>query len=89
MWAAAASDGRGHEFERRYLPEEKLIALKECWWLNPNLSHTAVRPGSGTAWPMLGLRPCFLSCEPIGQVVSVAKWYVKKILNLKLPFLAE
>ena len=39
---------------------EKLIALKERSWLNPNLSHTAVRPGSGTAWPMLGLRPCFL-----------------------------
>ena len=42
---------------------ENLTALKERSWLNPNLSHTAVRPGSGTAWPMLGLRPCFLSCE--------------------------
>ena len=42
---------------------ENLTALKERSWLNPNLSHTAVRPGSGTAWPMLGLRACFLSCE--------------------------
>ena len=68
LWSAA-SDGRAHELERRYLPgagacpahHEKLIALKERSWLNPNLSHTAVRPGSGTAWPMLGLRACFLS----------------------------
>ena len=27
---------------------ENLTALKERSWLNPNLSHTAVRPGSGT-----------------------------------------
>ena len=49
--------------ELAHTHHEKLIALKERSWLNPNLSHTAVRPGSGTAWPMLGLRACFLSCE--------------------------
>ena len=44
--------------ELAHTHHEKLIALKERSWLNPNLSHTAVRPGSATAWPMLGLRPC-------------------------------
>ena len=55
------SDAICQELARAH--HEKLIALKERSWLNPNLSHAAVRPGSGTAWPMLGLRPCFLSCE--------------------------
>ena len=40
------SDAICQELARAH--HEKLIALKERSWLNPDLSHTAVRPGSAT-----------------------------------------